>query len=173
MKKFIFAMRLCLSAIVSTALVSCDKVNSLIDNKECVQSNDNLWFLQMYDENIVNPEFTSSDEAVAYQISKLEQATYEDTFLSLPEDAIVSIANVCIKKYGTASPIFIAKEYLQHKDYIKYTIDTKQEYNSVATSADTVSVNLNQRENERAMEEHRTLADDPAENNNTNKHPIK
>lgn len=163
MKKFILALCVGLMTfMLGFTLTGCDNKGP-VNHDAHVQ--DSAWFSKMYDQVIVNPVFNSPDEAVAFQMAELDSKTYKDIFLSLPEDILVDITNVCLKKYKEVTPNDIAKEYLRHKEYIDYTSDPPTQLQNNDSLANIIQEDADISDNS-AMEERQTIVDNNVVNNN-------
>lgn len=163
MKKFILALCVGLMTfMLGSTLTGCDNKGPVNHD---VHVQDSAWFSKMYDQVIVNPVFKSPDEAVAFQMAESDLKMYKDIFLSLPEDILVDITNVCLKKYKEVTPNDIAKEYLRHKEYIDYTSDSSTPLQNNDLLADTIQEDADMPDNS-AMEERQTIVDNNVVNSN-------
>jgi hypothetical protein len=163
MKKFILALCVGLMTfMLGFTLTGCDNKGPVNHD---VHVQDSAWFSKMYDQVIVNPVFKSPDEAVAFQMAESDLKMYKDIFLSLPEDILVDITNVCLKKYKEVTPNDIVKEYLRHKEYIDYTSDPPTQLQNNDSLADIIQEDADISDNS-AMEERQTIVDNNVVNSN-------
>ena len=62
-------------------------------------------------ENAVNPSFSTVQDMMSYQQKVIYDYSTDEIFRTMPEDVLMNVCSVCLKKYNTIEKIDVVREY--------------------------------------------------------------
>ena len=107
-RSFIGAVFLAFVALLCSCV---ERHNAAVDDNYDA-AEDSAWVCSVV-ESIVNPEFSKVVDVLQFKENVRQSYLVDSIFLSMPDEVLKNVANVAIRKYGTATKLSIVSEYLQ------------------------------------------------------------
>ena len=120
MKKALYVI-LTIVGVVALSIVSSLGYNYYEDQKLSDFQEDTTVNVQQAVAQVLNPVFTSVEDVFQFYERTTEENSLDSTFMSIPPDALINIAQVVIGRNGTATIRDIVYEYRQkYKSLYQY-----------------------------------------------------
>ena len=117
-----------------TFLTACDRLHVGSDNYDV--ANDSVRIAQLF-ENLSTPQFSTVNEVIEYRNNVMLQDSIDAMFMSLPEEKLVNVVSVLIKKnFATITKKDILDEYVRCRNVYDNLPSTSDKVTSASESKD-------------------------------------
>lgn len=118
-----------------TFLTACDRLHNVGSDNYDV-ANDSVRIAQLF-ENLSTPQFSTVNEVIEYRNNVMLQDSIDAMFMSLPEEKLVNVVSVLIKKnFATITKKDILDEYVRCKNVYDNLPSTSDKVTSANESKD-------------------------------------
>lgn len=134
MKKGLLKMCICtILAMVLAVCYSCKNKGALWETEDCTDS----VFVADYIEEVINPQFVSTEEINLFQDRLLEEYNVDKEFRDMSKATLFNVATVCLKNSVFVTKADIVKEYRANRS-VYDALDNKTPKDTIpVTQADS------------------------------------